>query len=270
MKILNVFILVSFVWINTVQAQSLFLLAGQSNACGLGKNAQSNLLLCPKAFEYNVLTDSVQPLRDPAGQQWLQLEPAKTGSILPAFTATFAQLSGKNVYVLTAARGGASCSNKAELALFDTWDVSGKIWQNCIDKTNKAIAKTGLPLKGVIWMQGERDANAINDGKATADDYLMALMQLIQRFRDVYGNDLPFFIVHTGYQSGRPITGNDAVRAIQKQVCATIPNVHLVYENTHLFEEKKWMHDFVHYNQEGLNDIGTTIAAKMHEVLKEN
>ena len=34
---------------------------------------------------------------------------------------------------------------------------------------------TGLKFSGVIWLQGERDANAINDGKMDGEDYEAAL-----------------------------------------------------------------------------------------------
>lgn len=59
-------------------------------------------------------------------------------------------------------------------------------------KCNSAIAVTGLKFSGVIWLQGERDANAINDGKMDGEDYEAALRNLILRFRKhLHDADLP-------------------------------------------------------------------------------
>lgn len=245
---------------NTTIAQHLFLLAGQSNANGQGDSKKSNLYKRDKAFEYNVLLDSVIPLKDPVGQKWKLLETANTGSILPAFVQTFTNITKQNVIIITASRGGSSCSVKAELSNYSTWDEHGELFNQAIEKTNMAIAKTKQKLDGIIWMQGERDANAINDGKLSADEYQACLENIVQRFRKHYGCNLPFYMVQTGNQSGRPNDGNIAVRNKQVSVSKKLSHVLIAYSNTESFFEKKWMKDNVHYNQDALNDIGETIG----------
>ncbi len=268
---MKLFITSIFVMIvNSLLAQSLFLLAGQSNACGMGDSAKSNLNFSASAFEFDVLTNSVKPLRDPVGQVWEGLETAKRGSIAPAFSKAYADISRKGVNLLTAARGGSSCCNKAELGNYGTWDTSGHLllFPIAVKKAKMAMFKTGLSLNGIIWMQGERDANAINDNKQTQDEFKESLKSLIHRFRDALGKDLPFFIVKTGYQTDRPKNGNDAVRAMQEEVAKELKNVFVVYNDTHLFITKTWMHDNVHYNQQALDDIGKTIAQKIYSITK--
>jgi len=66
--------------------------------------------------------------------------------------------------------------------------------------------------------------------------------------------------VLTGNQHGRKPIGNEAVRKAQSSIAGKIPLVFIVYDQTKIFSEKKWMKDFVHYNQYALNDIGRTIA----------
>lgn len=253
---------------NPILAQKLFLLAGQSNAGGLGDSVLSNQHLTNKAFEYDVLLDQIKPLRDPAGQNWKSLESVHgRGTILPSFTKTFSLLQKEDVIVVHAARSGSSCSVKAELDNYGTWDSSGKLIWSAIEKTNKAVSASKANLSGIIWMQGERDANAIHAGKLTAMEYKAALLWVIHSFREKFGETTPFFIVETGYQSGREQDGNDAVRFMQESVSKELDNVYIVYSATNLFFERGWMRDFVHYNQEGLDDIGEKSAKKIFQII---
>lgn len=263
------FLLIStFIMNNSLSAQHLFLLAGQSNASGQGDSILSNQLLSSLAYEYNITSDDIKPLKDPVGQNWKLLQTSNSGSVAPAFTRKFSSLTNKHTILITASRGGSSCNVKAMLANYDTWDYSGSLFDQTIEKTNKAILKSGLQLTGVIWMQGERDANAINDGVLTSFSYKNSLIALINRFKIEYGPNLGFYIVQTGYQSGRPKEGNDAVRSVQEQVANELKNVFIVYSETDLFFEKKWMKDNVHYNQVALNHIGEQSAINIYSLLQ--
>ena len=271
-NVMRKWVMISLVVISSVHlhAQQLFLLAGQSNAVGQGDSSKSNLNTCNNSYEYDVLLDSIKLLKDPAGQKWKSLETTnRAGTILPAFSKTMNGLTQKKVVVLMAARGGSSCSKYAELDKYGTWDTSGKLFADAVEKTNKAIIKSGIPLTGIIWMQGERDANAINDGKETGEAFKSSLESLIKRFRNRYGKRLPFFIVQTGYQSGRPNAGNDKVREMQAAVAKSMKRVYVVYEDTNLFFDRNWMKDNVHYNQVGLNDIGEKAAQYVFKVVSK-
>lgn len=251
-------------------AQSLFLIAGQSNAVGMGckDGGEYNAIKNDKCFEYNVLDNSVININEPVGQTWKSLESSK-GCIVPAFADTFQKLSGDKVCIVTAARGGSSCHSKAELSDYGTWDINGKLFGDAINKTNKAIKKTGIDLKGIIWLQGERDANAILDGKLTAEEYYDSLVKLIERFRNIYGENLQFYIVQTGYQTDKPIKGSLAVRRAQLKVSENVEGVYIAYGKTNLFPEKGWLIDNVHYSQDALNDIGKEVAGYVYSKEKE-
>lgn len=258
-------------------ADMLFLIAGQSNAVGQGSAAQRIACLPNTAFEYDVVKDAVVPLEDPAGQPWRLLEAAKGvgGSVAPAFAKALNRLSQEKVFIVTAARGGSSCGRQGQLGGYGTWDSASAatpanlVFPDARVKTALAIAKTGLPLSGILWLQGERDANAIKEGKETVAEYREALEGVIRRFRREFGSGVPFFIVKTGYQylQAQPTVlddtvGNAAVRMAQGAVAAEGKRVHIAYSGTHLFGAKNpsWMNDFVHYNQLGLNDIGDSAA----------
>ena len=240
------------------QKQHLFLIAGQSNAVGQGTASESVVCSPGVAFAYLSATDSLIALADPFGERAGHFERAGTGSIAPAFAQELHRLTGVGVVVVSAARGGASCHQRAELGKYGTWAQTGKLplLDEAVANTKRAMVKTGLPLSGIIWLQGERDANAIADSLMTGDDYLAALTRVIHRFRQTIGSNVPVYIIQTGYQTGRTTSGSEAVRAAQLAVANGLPKTYVAYGETGEFGKRGWMKDFVHYNQNGLNDIG--------------
>jgi|GEM_PF-3912191 len=255
------------------QNGKLFLVAGQSNAVGQGDASTSTVCAPGTAYEYNALTNSIQHLQDPIGQNSNNLQPAASGSIGPAFSNTLNTLINQPVYLVSAARGGSSNGVKAELSSFGTWDDSGTLmlFGSAVDKTKKAIQASGLALSGIIWVQGERDANAIRTGNETEAEYQAALEKVISRFRNEFGPRLPFYIVLTGLQgvvtNGTPVAietaANYAVRRIQKAVAAKLANVFVAYSSTDTFFDKGWMKPettTVHYTQAAYNQIGDSVA----------
>ncbi|GAB2556878.1 sialate O-acetylesterase [Spirosoma aerophilum] len=262
MKWLPVLFLLSCCSGATAQKRHLFLIAGQSNAVGQGTAGESIVCRPGVAFAYLSSPDSLVALADPFGERVGHFEPAGTGSMAPAFADELYRLTGVSAVLLSTARGGASCHQWAELGAYGTWAESGKLplLNEAVTQMRRAMAKTGLPMSGIIWLQGERDANAIADSLMTGNDYSAALISVIQRFRQAARAAIPFYIVQTGYQAGRPSTGSEAVRAAQLAVAQKLPDTYVVYPETNEFSKRGWMKDFVHYNQTGLNDIGKKVA----------
>lgn len=260
----NLIILVFFLFLvhgNLIaQKRKLFLLAGQSNAVGQGDSLKSPVCRPNIAFEFDAATNDFIPLKDPAGKPWKLFQRAGTGSVAPPFAKRLNELTGKQIYIVTAARGGASCHQKAEMSDYDTWDISGKLFELSVEKTKMAEKNIELSLSGIIWMQGERDANAILNGQMTAAEYQTALESVIQRFRKEYGKKLPFYIVQTAYQKDKAPHGCEAVRNAQAAVAEKMKGVYIAYGETAEFGERNWFKDNVHYNQDALNDIGTKVA----------
>ncbi|MBO9617456.1 MAG: hypothetical protein J7539_00355 [Niabella sp.] len=241
--------------------KALFLVAGQSNGVGQGDASLSVKNTAAPLYEYVFTNNAFRPLADPVGQEELHLQQAHTGSAWPAFAATYHQLTKDTVIIIAAARGGSSCNYKAELPGMGTWDVTGRLplFDSAVLKAKAATALSKRQLKGIIWSQGERDANAINAGQLTPEEYEQTLRLLINRFRNALG-DTPFYIIQTGYYRGHPKMGFDAVRKAQAQLCNTMQQVYIVYDQTGTFEQKGWMKDDIHYNQTALNEIGAIAA----------
>ncbi|MGN6214177.1 sialate O-acetylesterase [Parafilimonas sp.] len=261
MKYIMILFFMSVVYALQAQ-QALFLVAGQSNAVGM---ADSNASVATTAYEYCYTNNSLKPLKDPVGCNELHFQKANTGSAWPAFANAYAKQTGNKVVIVQAARGGSSCSYKAELDDYGTWDTTGRLplFDSAIIKTNAAIRQTGIALKGIIWSQGERDANAINTGHLTAAVYQSTLENLILRFRRELGDNIPFYIIQTGYYKDHDKRGFDEVRRCQREVSNEMKNVMLVYDETGSFIEKGLMKDQIHYNQQALNMIGKTVAERI-------
>lgn len=255
------FVLLFFQNSLTAQKLQLFLLAGQSNAVGQGDSLKSVVCNPNTAFEFDASGNRFVPLKDPAGKSWRLFQRAATGSIAPAFAKRLNELSNRSVYMVTAARGGASCHRKAEMADFGTWDSCGKLFGLAVEKTKMAETKAGVSLSGIIWIQGERDANAMLTGQLSKEEYRQALVNVIQRFRKEFGKRLPFYIIQSAFQQDKAPEGCQTVRDVQAEVANTIKRVYIAYDETGEFKRRGWFKDIVHYNQEALNDIGVKTAA---------
>lgn len=260
MKTILLLLTMGYVFPTVAQNKALFVVAGQSNAVGQGNAEQS--IRVTGALEYRYQSDSLVPLQDPVGENVLEFQAANTGSAWPAFAERYQALTGQQVLLVAAARGGSSAHQKAELNEMGTWAAEGHkpLLAKALEKIRRAEAKVGVSIQGIIWLQGERDANAIFDQQLTAEAYEAALEGLIGRFRKKLRRTVPFYIVLTGNQQGRAPIGNEAVRNAQRSVARRLPKVYVVYEEAEHFLQKNWMKDFVHYNQEALNDIGKTVA----------
>jgi len=247
------------------QHKTLFLAAGQSNAVGMGDSTAS--IHCT-ALEYRYSGDALVPLKDPVGCNELQFQKANSGSAWPAFAKAYHALTGTEVVVVAAARGGSSCHYKAELSNYGTWDNRGRLplFDSAVIKTRAAARKTGLQVAGILWSQGERDANAVNAQQLSAEEYEQQLTLLINQFRAALG-EVNFYIIQTGYYLNHATPGFDAIRKAQENVAGKMKHVFIVYRETGGFEKKGWMKDEIHYNQTALNDIGAAVAKQV--VLKE-
>jgi hypothetical protein len=252
-----------------VMGQTIFLAAGQSNAVGMADSAASVQCAPGTAFEYRYRANTLVHLKDPVGNADLKFESAMTGSAWPAFAKAYHELTGKNVVIVQAARGGSSCTAKAELEDNGTWSETGRLllFDSAMVKAKAAMKLCKKPISGILWSQGERDANAVNAKKLAPAEYEAGLIRLIGRFRKELGAKVPFYIIQTGHFTGASDVGFDAIRKAQETVAGQLKNVYIVYAQTIDFPAKNMMQDQIHYNQAALNEIGATAAKEV--VLKE-
>src|SRR5690606_38128937 len=141
-----------------------------------------------------------------------------------------------------------------------------KIFAPCIVKVKMAERQTGVKLQGVLWLQGERDANAINDGRQTEEGYGEALKELIARVRQELGNPrLPIYLVMTGQYTRHPQPGYLAARRMQREIANEDKYVFLAPIDPWYFPQDDMMTDNIHYAQPAYNRIGAILAQEVME-----
>jgi hypothetical protein len=243
----------------SISAQKIFLVAGQSNAMGVGNANLSPTCMAGTAFEYSAVKNILKPLSDPVGENEFGFEQAKTGSAWPSFAKQYNNITGNSIIIIPAARGGSSCSPLAPPEL--SWNQNGNLTNAAIEKTNSCLRNVNSPgLSGVIWIQGESDASLINRDGFSAESYKSELKTIILKFRHAFGENLPFYIVQTGLASGESVDGYEAIQNSQERICQEMPYVYLVYRYARYFNKYGLMGDYIHYNQAGYNILGKTIA----------
>lgn len=240
--------------VSSAQAEDIdvFLIAGQSNAVGFGVAAQGPTVPHGKCLSY--FQGTVTNANDPVGN-------AQSGSAWPSFCLTYYRATQHCVMVVPAAVGATGQSVKADTG-YGNWDNSGSLVPRALGLLDEALAAATnagwTPIyRGVLWCQGESDANAINAGKENASDYRNALIRMIDRFRVSYPESY-FYVFRTGQLQAAP-NGYTAVRSIQEEVCRTHgygKHCRIVYRGAYYYPLYGLMGAGAHYSQPGYNMMG--------------
>lgn len=148
------------------------------------------------------------------------------------------------ILMLPTAIGGSSISQW----LGDSTYRNVRLLSNFIEKVN--LGKKYGVIKGILWHQGESDANENN-----ASLYKVRLQKLIEKFREVVGiNNLPVLIGELGSYSDN----NNYWSLINKQIesyASTDNNAYVIKTN-----DLKDKGDKVHFNSIGQRLLGQRFA----------
>lgn len=236
----------------------VFLIAGQSNARGKGNAADAPDVPDGVAFEW--LGDTLDHLKDPIGDDHDPDTPV--GSAWPAFAATYHELTGRKSVYVPAAVGGTALLKTADIGN-GHWDVEADspLFRRAVHSTWDCLTHLqgdGDPtLRGVLWCQGERDAQAIDAGEIGTPHYRRALHRLVRAFRREFDQpELPVYVFQTGRPESDDTDGFAAVREAQADLAGSDDAVDLVFEKAVTFPERGLMRDGLHYTQGGYNEMG--------------
>lgn len=239
----------------TLKPIDVFLIAGQSNAQGWVTPATSPTVPAGKVYQYyNGLFSAAN---DPVGN-------ANTGSAWPAFGIEYNAITGRLVCFVPAAFAGTSQTVAANTGQ-GTWDTTGTLFDTSVARLNAALSyliqnRYAPVFKGVLWCQGENDANAINTSLINQTTYILAFQKMIGRYRGVYGKNMPFYIFKTGtIQTGSDV-GYASVRAAQEQVSNTDSLTVIVFRGAYDFKARGMMQSTYHYTQPAYNEMGRIAA----------
>ena len=242
--------------------QRLFLVAGQSNAVGVGDSTLSPVPPPGTAWEFHGPSSSLIPLKDPVGYLTPEepFQGAVWGSGWPAFAQEWNRLTGDTVIIVQAALGGTACHPNADVG-GGNWGAEGDLFNCAVAKVKKAEESTGLKLSAILWLQGESDAIGIHSGLINASEYQWAFDDLIQRFRNELGCTIPLGIIHTGRFTPEYDDVFQQVIDVQKLV-ADHPGNFIAHADAWEFVGSGWMTDPIHFDQRGLNEIGMESAVQ--------
>lgn len=187
---------------------------------------------------------SNQTLRAPATKHWgIEM---LAGQVLADWH------NGENIAIVKVYRGGTNLHTDWYKGNTNGWECYASLSNWFASATADMAASGNTPdVRGVMWMQGEDDAN---DGNHAA--YYANLTNFIADIRSDYGANIRFGIGRLSrFAAWR--AGLDTVRAAQEQAATDIANVYLVDTDPC---EIPWdtalgRHDS-HYSQQGLWDLG--------------
>lgn len=195
---------------------NLFLIAGQSNSAGYGRDyAMDPPHLCVHLFRNRSKWDlACHPMNESTFAGSLPNEEMGVPGVSPylSFGKNFYALSHCPVGLIQVSLGG------SPMARWNPKD--GDLFQNMLDK----IEMTGKKYAGVLWYQGCSDSNP-----EAAPDYLAHFTDMVQALRSYLGYDIPFFTFQLNrfLDCKRDVSWGQ-VREAQRLAALTLPNVSIL------------------------------------------
>lgn len=201
----------------------LFVIAGQSNAAGYGKDtAYDPPMLGVHLFSNQEHWElAAHPLNDSTKANCeVNMEPANSGtSPYLSFAKILCQRLGYPIGLIQTALGGSPLSR---------WnpEETGDLYENML----RRIRLQGQTVKGILWYQGCADTNHIQD----ADRYLERFEKMVTDLREKTHNpQLPFFTFQLSRYLVPPISREEdenwsKIREAQRQAAHRIPGVYVL------------------------------------------
>lgn len=144
------------------------------------------------------------------------------------------------------------------------WQKGAKLYEDALRRARLALQTTApvkARLRGILWLQGEANANAQELPLHTE-----RLRAMIEAFRtDLAQPDLPFIACTIGEMQPEPrLTDLKAMNAILLDLPKSVPHTACVDAR----DLKTHIGDNVHFDTAAQNEIGKRFAAKLIEMIK--
>lgn len=236
----------------------LIIFAGQSNMSGNGGNAAlAPVVPAGQGYEYRPVSapNALFPLVEPFGRNergYISDAPQyQNGTLVSAFVTSYYSKTGVPVVAVPATHGGTDSgywANDATKADLLSRFIKAKTY---LEKNNFTVRH-----KYLIFLQGESDAV-----KGVSDfDYKN---NLTSAFQPLFANGLEqVFIITPGYAIDGLYSYNDVVAA-QIDLCNSSDLFSIGSTLLHKLPPNAYLADAVHYNQTGLNMVGSNAGANV-------
>ncbi len=210
-----------------------FLLLGQSNMAGQGKVAELDHRLKPLPKNVNFFLNG--SLVNLSSQQKFGPEVSFAHQLAQVYPA-------KKINLIKFAPGG---------SLMKDWLKGGYHYQTLMKQLDKIRKNHTLDIRGVLWMQGERDTKSL----ASAKHYKANLEQFILTIRrDLRKPGLPFVIAQISFpEAYRPAV--KPVKLAQQTIPEEMPSV-----SSFSTETLSKNPDKVHFSSKGQIELGKRFA----------
>lgn len=224
---------------------AVFLCIGQSNMAGRAEIEPEDTLKLDAVLLFNDQSNW-EIAENPLNRYATIRKDISMQKLSPAWTFSkkiSEALGDRKVGLVVNARGGSSIGE---------WKKGGAYYNETIERAKQA-QKTGV-IKGVIWHQGESDANA-------HETYLPKLVNLIKNLRtDLNNPELPFIAGQLSNDKPHRSGFNEMILELPEK----LNHVSVVTsENTSTM-------DGTHFDAASQRIIGERYAKKMIKLLKEN
>jgi len=239
--------------LNQTQTVDIFVVGGQSNACGYSEGFSESVSV-PEGKVFKYFAGTIVTGNDPFCAEG-------KGSAWPAFGTRYIELTGRIVLLVPTAVPASTQVGKIS-GQEGHWDSGGNLFPASVRLYQEAVVAArnlGMEprLKGILWHQGESDALAVNAGSLKVEEYESALRSMIDRFRAEVGSNTPFYLFSIGQLSNQSDFGPAQVREVQKRVATSLNNL-LVFEPGDASGCSLW--DGIHYTQRCYNLMGAKSA----------
>jgi hypothetical protein len=228
--------------ISTQKKTWVFIMAGQSNMAGRGIVEAQDTISDERILTINKENQIIKA-KEPIHFYEPNLKGLDCGL---SFAQTLLKRIDKSITILIIPTAVGGSSTRQWLG--DSIHRNVQLLTNFRQKME--FAKTQGTVKGILWHQGESDANA-----KAIPLYKDNLKHLFDIFRGYAGNDkLPILIGELGSYSKTPNEWN-AINEIIKQYVASDPNAYLISTSDLIHKG-----DFIHFNSEGQRLMGQRLA----------
>jgi hypothetical protein len=193
---------------------------------------------------------------------------ATGGSHATYFANRLYNLSGKKPIMVLDARSGAGLTDTSK-ADPNNFSATGGIRADVESQITDVI--TAVPSitapTCALWCQGERDAQEMDSNGAYTPAIVEAAMQDVIDWWQAEYPGVPFLISQTGRLTGGDTQGFIDMRQIQSDIVAANTDVYMAFTGAVDFPSEGKMVDAVHYNFEGLEDMGVAFANELNSLL---
>lgn len=233
-----------------------FMGAGQSNKRG-SATINGTILTPDEGTAFEFLPDN--NIINMTSQVGTGVYQATNYSCDPKFAIDYYNSTKRKVVIIPTAVGSTALTPTSDSGA-GNWSASGSLRSYAIGRGQAYEALTGKKLRGILWIQGERDATYLHDNPSYETSIQPAIESVFDAFLAAFPTT-PIYVTNIGQLlDGSNLAAWNTFRGIMETVCATKDGVYLSPINTQDFVPDMMDDDNVHWGLDAQNLVGAAYA----------